>query len=251
MSLFETQASPGRSSGGSWVLILAGVVVVACGAAGYLLQSSRHAVADVAPFSASGFDINYVPAPATARPAAPVQDAAPAPVVAAAPPVESPRPLPPSRAPAAAAAPAAPTGALAQCLAIFTSPAKFLVAKTYFGSPAKLKGFLADTRRMGYYMANPITREALGSPTLVKLLARPAVAHAFIASPAMSDDGAVTALARSPLLVQVMKSPGVQEALADPALVSGLMQDPQIAQWLGQHPSATVVLGQAGPALAS
>jgi len=157
--------------------------------------------------------------------------------------------LPPARsaAPAAAAAPAAPqpAGAVERVTTLLTNPAKFLLAHSYFASSQKLEGFLVDQQRMGYYLANPITREALDSPTLIKLLTRPSVVHAFISSPAMSDDRAVSALAKSPLLAQILRSPGVQEALSDPSFASGLMQDPQVGQWLGQHPSATLVLNQA------
>ncbi len=243
MSLFNRQASPGQSPGLPWLPILAVAVVAVCGSAGFLLQNAHHpAIAtDAAPLSASGFDINYVPAPRQA--AAPA-----APLAAAAPVQASPAPLPPTRAPVAAAqAPAAPTGALQRVTSILTSPAQYLIAQTYFGSSAKLLGFLKDQKRMGYYMANPITREALSSPMMIKLLARPAVVHAFIASPAMSDDRAVAALAQSPLLTQILRSPGVQENLADGQLVAGLMQDTQVAQWLGQHPSATLALNQAQP----
>jgi len=242
-----------RSSGASstWVIGAGVMVVVACGMAGYLLQASRHPASDVAPLGAGGFDINYVPPAASARPApAPAVTPSPAPAVASSPaPLPPPRSAAPASAPAAAAQPSGAAKALSSIKQLLSSPGQYLVSQTYFASPAKLQGFLRDQKRMSYYLANPITRAALDSPALTKLLAHPAVAHAFIASPAMSDDATVSALVRSPLFAQIVRSPGVQEALADPALVSGLMQDPQMAQWLGKHPSATVALNQSMAAL--
>ena len=126
---------------------------------------------------------------------------------------------------------------------MLTSPVEYLAQKTYFASPKTLKGFLGDKRRVEGYLNHPLTQEVLNSPTLVKFLLRPAVARAFVQSPAMKDDASVTALAGSPLLQRILKSPGVQEALSDPQRVNAVTADPDVMDWIGRHPAAVGVLG--------
>ncbi len=250
-------------------LVIALACMAAALAAGYLLQILRQPSGAAMAVPESGFDLNYVassseaPRPRPQRaPASSMVGVISGGALATAPTASA-----PSEAPSASAAAAPSSGGAvaaavsavrdrvertAQWATMLASPAKFLVGHTQLGSAISLRRFLADPASVQKYAGHPLVQEVLSSPTLVGLLMRPALARAFVGSPAMNDDAAVTALLRSPLTAQILRSPGVQQAMSDNAdSVQALVNDPQVAQWLGKHPEATTTLGQVNPAFSA
>ena len=250
-------------------LILGALAVTTAAGAGYVLQSMRAGSSGAVAMPESGFDLNYVPSGAPAphpRVEAPrsslvgvigggaLANGAPAAAPAAAPSASSQSAARSADGPLSAALRFFRGGAqaTAQWGAMLASPAKFLVGGTNLGSANALRRFLADPRRTAAYAGHPLVQQVLDSPTLVGLLLRPSIARAFVGSPAMNDDGAVDALLKSPLTAQVLRSPGVQQALSDNAdSVQALVNDPQVLAWLGKHPAAVTALGQVSPAFAA
>lgn len=209
------------------------------------------------------FDMEAGPAPVPALPTASAAPAAP----------EAPAPGPvqdmplrdaPAERPAPAispllqetlkkAAPAAPAdpGAYVKKHSLFQSlmagPAKFMVANTHFGSPAKLRAFLSDPARMNRYLNHRLIRGALDNPSVVKnMIATPAMAKAFVESPAMRDPALVRALLKSGLVDRVAKSPGVKAALGDPEFTGKVMMQPEVMSWLTKNPDAAKLLMRLG-----
>lgn len=135
--------------------------------------------------------------------------------------------------------------------ALMSAPAKFLASRSALKSPRALRDFLADKSGVDAYMNSAVVRVALASPVVAKsILGRPALVRAFLESPAMRNPDSVRALLSSRMVVKMMDCPGVQEALADPAVIRSLAADPETLRWLGENPRALDALVSAAPALA-
>lgn len=209
---------------------------------------------------AGSFDLKEGPAPApaaAARPAEELRDAVASPV--------SPRPIPLES--MASAVPAAAKPAVPPFLtpkleagvrrsrvfaALLRAPARFLVSSSALKSSRALRAFLDDKPGVEAYMSSAVVRVVLNSPTAAKsLLGSPSLVRAFLGSPAMSDPAAVRALLGSRMLVKMLDCPGVQEALADPAVIRSMVADPATVSWLAENPAALKAIASAAPALAN
>lgn len=133
--------------------------------------------------------------------------------------------------------------------AMMESPLKFLMAKTHLGSARALQFFVRDPKRVAGYLAHPLVKETLDSSVAVSLLLRAPIARAFVATPAMNDRAAVSALAKSGLVKEIAHSPGVREALKDQRVVSTVLADPEILGWAGRNPDVIPALQQFGLSL--
>jgi hypothetical protein len=134
---------------------------------------------------------------------------------------------------------------------LLRAPARFLAAHSALRSPGELRAFLADKRGVDAFLNATVVRAVLASPALAgTVLGSPSVARAFLASPAMRDPGTVRALLSSRMAVKMLDCPGVQAALADPAVTRGIVSDPETARWLAANPQALILLGEQAPALA-
>lgn len=135
--------------------------------------------------------------------------------------------------------------------ALLRAPAHFLASRSAAGSPRALRAFLADKNGVDAFMNSTIVRVVLASPAVAKsVLGRPALVRAFLSSPAMQDPDAVRALLSSRMVAKMLDCPGVQEALADPAVIQGIVAEPETLRWLGENPGALNALASAAPALA-
>lgn len=211
---------------------------------------------------AGSFDFKEGPAPAPAapRPAEELRDAVASPA--------SPRPIPlESMASSARPVEAAPRALVPTFLtpkleagvrhgrifaALLRAPARFLLSSSALKSPRALRAFLDDKKGVEAYMSSAVVRVVLNSPAAAKsLLGSPFLVRAFLASPAMSDPAAVRELLGSRMLVKMLDCPGVQEALADPAVIRSMVADPATVAWLGENPAALKAIASAAPALAN
>lgn len=135
--------------------------------------------------------------------------------------------------------------------AFLGAPARYLVASSALKSPSSLRAFLGDSRAVDSYMNSSLMRAALNSPSVAKaVLGNPAVVRAFLASPALRDPQTVRALLSSPMVMKMMDCPGIQDALADPAVIKSLATDPGTIAWISQNPEALRSLASAAPGLA-
>jgi hypothetical protein len=234
------------------------------GASGFVAWSvfSRPDASALTAEQARSFDFKDGPLPSTiVRVTPPVEDlhdAVAAPV--------SPRPIAldimaRAGAPAAAVKPRLPAFATPRLEAavrrhpffagLLRAPARFLMSGTALKSPRALRAFLADKPAVEAYMSSTLMRLVLNSPSAAKsVLGSPVLVRAFLASPAMSDPAAVRELLGSRMLVKMLDCPGVQQALADPAVIRGMVADPGTLQWLAENPSALQAIAGAAPALA-
>ena len=233
------------------------------GASGFVAWSVFSRPDDAVPTAAAqSFDLNSTPSAASARAAAPseeLRDAVAAPV--------SPRPIryegmaavPP--APAAIAIKPAERSIVTPKIetatrrnrffsALLSAPARFLASRTAVRSPGALRAFLADKRGVDAFMDSTVVRVVLASPATAKsVLGRPDMVRAFLVSPALQDPGAVRALLSSRMVAKMLDCPGVQEALADPAVIRGIVSDPETVRWIGENPQVLTAFASAAPAL--
>lgn len=230
------------------------------GASGFVAWSAFSRPDDVATRSAGAFDLQEAPM-AASRPAAAeeLRDAVAAPA--------SPRPIAAAGMALATPMPGVPretvkpflTPALEAyvrksklLLALQRAPARVLVSGSAMRSPAALKAFLGDKAAVNSYLDSTLVRVALNSPTVAKaLIGNSALVRAFLGSPAMRDPRAVKALLGSRMLVKMLDCPGVQEALADPAVIRSIASDPGTLEWLARNPHALDAIASAAPSLAS
>lgn len=239
-------------------------VVSVCGllgASGFVAWSvlSRSSDGILSPETARSFDLKTVPPPPRAPASAPSEDLRDA--------VASPRPILYDGLAAAQAVPAAvvkppesnyvspklETQARRSRLfaAVLSAPAKLLASRSVLGSPRALKAFLDDPRAVDAYLNSTVVRAVLASPAVASaVLGRPALVQAFLSSPAMRDPGAVRALLSSRMVAKMLDCPGVQGALADPAVIRSFVGDPQALKWIDENPQAASALAAAAPALA-
>ena len=242
-------------------------VIGLLGASGFVAWSvmSRPDAALITSEQAHSFDLKEAPsaAPTAApRPVEELHDAVAAPV--------SPRPIAmagmAATAPAAPAAPAAVRPQVRPFLtpqletavrkskffaAMLRAPARFLVAASALKSPRALRSFLENKSGVEAYMNSTVVRVVLNSPSVAKsVLGSPALVRAFLSSPAMKDPQAVRELLESRMVVKMLDCPGVQEALADPAVIRNMLADPGTIQWMGENPEAMHAIASAAPALA-
>jgi hypothetical protein len=232
------------------------------GASGFVAWSVFSRPEGVAPESASAFDLKETPAPEhlAPRPAGEaLKDAVAAP--------SSPRPISiegmvvPGAASAAARpavrpflTPALEAGARKSRLltALLRAPARFLIAATPLKSARGFGAFLGDKAAVNAYLDSPLVRAALNSPAVAKsVLGSPELVRAFLGSPAMRDPGTIKALLGSRMLVKILDCPGVQEALADPAVIRSIATDPGTLQWIVRNPQALTAIASAAPGLAN
>jgi len=216
------------------------------------------------PRSAKGFDFDYVQ-PLPPAPPPDMRDA-PAPAPAASPlpipyqgmlktkSVEQAAPLPRKPAPRALVSVRHETWALGSGVlaALRRSPARFLASSTALHSPRALLAFLENKKQVEAYMDSPLVRVTLNSPPVARQIlgSRPLV-RAFLSTPAMRNPRAARALVLSPIARKMLVSPGVTQALRDPAVVRNLMSDAQAAEWLEENPVALKALTRAVPGLGS
>jgi hypothetical protein len=134
--------------------------------------------------------------------------------------------------------------------ALLSAPVRFLAAGTALKSPRALRGFLADKDGVEAYMNSALVRVVLNSPAAAKsVLGSPILVRAFLATPALRDPAAVRELLGSRMLVKMLDCPGVQEALADPAVIRNMVADPATLEWLAENPAALKAVASAAPAL--
>lgn len=135
--------------------------------------------------------------------------------------------------------------------ALLRAPARFLVAGSAMKSPRALNAFLGDKAAVDAYMNSTLVRVALNSPAVAKaLIGNAALVRAFLGSPALRDPGTVKALVGSRMLAKMLDCPGVQGALADPAVIRSLASDPVTIEWIGRNPQSLNAIATAAPALA-
>lgn len=133
---------------------------------------------------------------------------------------------------------------------LIAEPADFLRRRGSLGSARGLRAFLSDPRKVDAYMNSAIVRVTLNSPAVAKaLLGNPAVIRAFLATPALRDPKAVRALVSSPMLRKMLDCPAIQEALGDPAVMKGMLADPQTVSWIAANPRALTAVAEAVPSL--
>ena len=139
-------------------------------------------------------------------------------------------------------------GVMAKMLA---SPASFLMRRTTLRSAKDLRKFLADKKAVDSYLDSAPVRMAMRHPAVAKsILTNGALVRAFLATPAMSDPDAVRRLVKSPLMKKLLDCPGVQGALADPAVMTRLGADPKTAEFVAANPQVLGAISAAAPALA-
>lgn len=166
---------------------------------------------------------------APARPAAPPRATAAVPGA---------RPAQPAK--AAPALPASvPEQGRAEWKELWSRPAEYLVAHTWFGSGGKLSRMARNPEAIGRYLDRPLVRAVLGSPMLINWLAgsRP-IAKALLNTPAMRDPKAVRDLFGSPLMTKVLSSPGVKALMNDPIKMAQVLGHEDVAEWLRKNPAA-------------
>lgn len=133
----------------------------------------------------------------------------------------------------------APTITADSMKSLVADPLSFMAQKTWLGKPAGFQKFAADPQRVNRYVSNPIVKNVLDSPILMKkLLSNEAVVRAFLSSPAMRDPAALKALSSSPLIKRLAESKGVQAVLADPVLIQRVLMSPQTMTWMTSDPQA-------------
>ena len=130
-----------------------------------------------------------------------------------------------------------------------TDPAS-LVGHSILGDPAMFLRFARDPRWIARFISSMPARPVLGSPRALKLLVSRGVIEAFVSSPAMRSRRAVAALARGPLLAQLMQCEGIRALVADPDFASALLSSPAAVRWLARNPSARRTLRKLSPSLA-
>lgn len=163
----------------------------------------------------------------------------------------APKPVAPAVAKSSAAAQAAPLSSWVPAQKIFqdmiAAPTDFLVRRTNLGDPRKLRAFLKDRQRTRRYLGHPLIRGVLDDPALVRRLAgNPVLVRAFLKSPAMQDSAAVSALAESGFLDEILKSPGVSALVDDPEFVRRVLVNSDTAAWAAKHPEALPALSKIG-----
>ena len=233
------------------------------GASGFVAWSVLSRPDGVDPESASAFDLKETSAPErlvarVARPAGEeLKDAVAAP--------SSPRPISIEGMAVTGAAPVAerlaPRPFLTPALeagarksrfltALLRAPARFLIAATPLKSARAFGAFLGDKAAVNAYLDSSLVRAALNSPAVAKsILGSPELVHAFLGSAAMRDPGTIKALLGSRMLVKMLDCPGVQEALADPAVIRSIATDPGTLQWIVRNPQALKAIASAAPGL--
>ncbi|MEK7382349.1 MAG: hypothetical protein AAB262_03585 [Elusimicrobiota bacterium] len=129
---------------------------------------------------------------------------------------------------------------------LLAKPAPFLMAQTSLRSAREMRAFLADRGRVDAYMNSPLVRVALNSATFTKaVLGNGRLVRAFLASPALQDPVVVRELLRSPLMRKMLDCPGIQQALADPNTIAGLISEPETARFMAEHPQALQAIASA------
>ena len=129
-------------------------------------------------------------------------------------------------------------------------PESFFLQKTFLGSPADFRRFLADRRRVDAYLDSALVRAALRSPAVVRsILASGPIVRAFLNTPALQDPAVVGELLKSPLMRKLLDCPGVQEALSDPLVMARLVRDPATAAFVMDNPQVLKTLSAVIPAL--
>ena len=229
------------------------------GASGFVAWSALSRPDDVASRSAGAFDLQDAPA-SPSRPAASEElrdavaaPASPRPIAAAGMQYATPMPAPRETVkPFLTPALEAYVRDSKLLRALQHAPARALLSGSAMRSPAALKAFLGDKAAVNSYLDSTLVRVALNSPAVAKLLiGNPALVRAFLGSPAMRDPQAVKALLASRMLVKMLDCPGVQEALADPAVIRSIAGDPGTVEWLARNPHALDAVAAAAPSLAS
>ncbi|MFA6318988.1 MAG: hypothetical protein WC943_16380, partial [Elusimicrobiota bacterium] len=133
---------------------------------------------------------------------------------------------------------------------LLAHPAAFMIRRTNLSSPAKLRGFLADRRRVRRYLDHPLIKAALSSPILLKTMLRtPGMVAAFLASPAMQDPRSVKALFESALVKEILAAEGPSALAKDDAFVSALVGDPATVLWMSRNPDAAARILRLAPGL--
>lgn len=131
---------------------------------------------------------------------------------------------------------AMPAGVAGSLRSLVAGPSDFLVEQTLLGQSDGFRRFLASRPRMDRFMRSSATRMVLGNSVLLRVLARPSVAQAFAATPAMRDPAAVSALVKSPLFRKLCSLGSVKSILNDRSALEGLLAP--IAPWLEANPDA-------------
>lgn len=142
----------------------------------------------------------------------------------------------------------APDSVLAK---LFAAPAGFLMRRTALKSAADLRTFLSDRKAVDSYLDSAPVRLAMRHPSVAKsILTNGALVRAFLSTPAMADPAAVRRLVKSPLMKKLLDCPGIQGALADPAVMTRLGADPKTLEFVSAHPQVLGAISAAAPALA-
>ncbi|MBI2362411.1 MAG: hypothetical protein HYV15_03390 [Elusimicrobia bacterium] len=134
---------------------------------------------------------------------------------------------------------------------MLAAPAGFLMRRTVLKSAKDLRGFLSDKKAVDSYLDSAPVRLAMRHPSVAKsLLTNGALVRAFLATPAMADPATVRRLVKSPLMKKLLDCPGIQGALADPAVMTRLGADPKTLEFVTTHPQVLGAVSAAAPALA-
>lgn len=135
---------------------------------------------------------------------------------------------------------------------MMSKPASMMMSQTSLRSGAEMRRFLAEPKRVDAYMNSSMMRVALNSPAFAKaVLTNETLVRSFLGSPAMEDPATLRAILQSPMFRKIMDCPGIQQALADPAVIQSMVGTPEAGMFIAQNPGFARALASAAPAMAS